>query len=105
MSKYDSASIKPYDNEVLETKLENQLKTALDLNQFITADYSLAESAGMKKVIHKYVGTGDVEDVAMGYGNTGVIGAEYTSEEYEVKTTQGKVQYFDEQLMNDPRRC
>ena len=75
-SNYDTASIKVFDNFVLETKLKNQLLTKLDMNQFITMDYQLTENPGMKKVIRTYVGTGNVEDLAMGEGNTGVIGSQ-----------------------------
>ena len=102
-SKYDSANIKVFDNKILEQKLENQLITALDMNNFITTDYSLTASPGMKIEIHTYHGTGDVEDLDMTEGNTGDIGANYTSEEYEVTTTQGRVPYYDEQQMNDPK--
>ena len=56
----------------------------------------------MKKVIRKYVGTGNVEELAMGEGNTGVFGSNFVETEYEVGTTQGKGQYYDEQIMNDP---
>lgn len=102
MSKYDTSNIKTFDNEVLETKLENQLITKLDMNQFITLDNSLTEAPGMTKKIRTYVGTGAVEDLGMGEGNTEVIGSEYDDESYEVKTTQGKVPFYDEQAMNDP---
>jgi hypothetical protein len=102
MSKYDTSNIKTFDNEVLETKLENQLITKLDMNQFITLDNSLTEAPGMTKKIRTYVGTGAVEDLEMGEGNTEVIGSEYDDESYEVKTTQGKVPFYDEQAMNDP---
>lgn len=101
-SKYDTANILVFDNEVLKEKLEDQLITALDMNQFITTDYSLQATPGMKIEIHTYHGTGDVEDLEMGEGNTGNIGANWTSEDYEVVTTQGRVPYFDEQQMNDP---
>lgn len=101
-SKYNTANILVFDNEVLREKLEDQLITALDMNQFITTDYSLQATPGMKIEIHTYHGTGDVEDLAMGEGNTGDIGANWTSEDYEVVTTQGRVPYFDEQQMNDP---
>lgn len=103
MSKYDTASIKTYDNEVVETKLENQLITRLDMNQFITLDNSLTEAPGMTKKIRTYKGIGAVEDLDMGEGNTGVIGSEFTEEDYEVATTQGKVPFYDEQQMNDPQ--
>lgn len=75
-SAYDSANIKTFDNKVVETKLENQLMTSLNMNQFITMDYSLTENPGMTKVIRTYVGTGNVEDLAMGAGNTADIGSE-----------------------------
>ena len=75
-SKYNTDNIKVFDNEVLETKLENQLITALNMNQFITMDYSLTEAPGMVKRIRTYVGTGQVDDVDMGDGNTHVIGSE-----------------------------
>lgn len=101
-SKYDTTNIKTFDNKVLEEKLESQLITALDMNSYITTDYSLSAAPGMKIEIHTYHGSGDVEDLAMGQGNTGDIGANYTSEDYEVTTTQGRVPYFDEQQMNDP---
>jgi len=101
-SKYDTANIKTFDNEVLETKLENQLITKLDMNQFITLDNSLTEAPGMTKRIRTYVGTGAVEDLEMGEGNTEVIGSQFSDVPYEVKTTQGKVPFYDEQQMNDP---
>lgn len=101
-TKYDTANIAVFENKVLKEMLEDQLITALDMNQFITADYSLQAAPGMKIEIHTYHGTGDVEDLAMSYGNTGDIGAEYTSADYEVVTTQGRVPFYDEQMMVDP---
>ena len=91
-----------YDNFVLENKIENLLKTSVDMNAYVTADYSLAESAGMKKVINKYTATGNVEDLAMGKGNTGEFEVSFTPVEYTVGTTQGKFAYYDEQEMQDP---
>lgn len=91
-----------YDNFVLENKIENLLKTSVDMNAYVTADYSLAESAGMKKVINKYTATGSVEDLAMGKGNTGEFEVSFTPVEYTVGTTQGKFAYYDEQEMQDP---
>lgn len=101
-NRYDTTAIKVFPNEVLEVKLENQLTTQLDMNQFITTDYSLTATPGMSIKIRKYVGNGDVEDVGMGQGNTGDIGSSFTEEEYAVGTTQGRVVYFDEQQMDDP---
>lgn len=101
-SAYDSTSLKVFDNKIVAQKLENQLTTALDLNQYITTDYSLSATPGMTIEVHTYHGTGDVEDLDMTEGNSGDIGANYTTESYTVTTTQGRVPYYDEQQMNDP---
>lgn len=91
-----------YDNFVLENKLEDLLATQLDMNQFATHDNSLVENAGMKKIIHTYTSTGDVEDLAMGEGNSQAIEVSFKDAEYRVGTTQGKFAYYDEQEMTDP---
>lgn len=93
---------KIYDNFVLENKIEDMLATHVDLNNYLTADYSLAENAGMLKKIHKYIATGNVEDLAMGVGNSEEIEVTFSEEEYRVGTTQGNFNYFDEQEMTDP---
>lgn len=102
-SKYDTANIKTFDNEVLSTALENQLITALDMNNYITVDYSMTLQDGNKVKIRTYKGNGNVEDLAMGEGNTGDIGSEFSEVEYEVTTTQGRVPYYDEQNANDSK--
>ena len=91
-----------YDNVVLENKLEDLLITAIDMNQYATHDTSLVENAGMKKIIHTYTSTGNVEDLAMGEGNSDEIEVSFTAREYEVGVTQGKFAYYDEQEMRDP---
>lgn len=91
-----------YDNIVLSNKMNDILKTKVDLNSYLTIDTSMTEQAGMKKVINTYTATGNVEDLAMGAGNTDDISVSFTSAEYEVKTTQGRFQYYDEQAMKDP---
>lgn len=91
-----------YENFVLENKIEDILTTALDLQGYMTVDTSLTQEPGMKKVIHTYVASGNVEDLAMGKGNTEEITVSFSSAEYEVGTTQGKFQYYDEQEMTDP---
>lgn len=91
-----------YENFVLENKVEDMLTTSIDMNAYMTADYSLTETAGMKKVIHVYTATGDVEELTMGQGNTGDITVSFTPKEYEVGTTQGRFTYFDEEEMTDP---
>ena len=92
----------PYNNFVLEDIFESQLTTKVDMANYLTADYSLAENAGMKKTIHKYKATGSVEDLAQGVGNSGVFEATYASADYTVGVTQGKGQWYDEEAMKDP---
>ena len=91
-----------YENFVLENKMDEMLITLLDMNQFLTPDYSLAENAGMKKVINRYNAEGDAEYLDMGEGNSKEIAVSFTPEEYVVKTLQQKFVYYDEQEMNDP---
>lgn len=91
-----------YENQVLENKVEEMLISLLDINAFMTPDYSLAENAGMKKVINKYTAEGDAEYLEMTEGNSEEIAVSFTPAEYIVKTLQQKFVYFDEQEMNDP---
>lgn len=91
-----------YENFVLENKIEDMLQTAVDMNAYITADYSLTENAGMKKIINVYTATGEVETLAMGEGNTEEITVSFSPVEYVVETTQGMFVYHDEEEMTDP---
>ena len=91
-----------YENFVLENKMEDLLTTAVDMNAYMTADTSLTENAGMKKKINTYTATGNVQELAMGEGNTEDIEVSFTTSEYEVGTTQGRTYYYDEQEMTDP---
>ena len=93
---------KIYENFILANKLTDLLETSISMNNYMTIDNSLAESAGMKKVINTYTATGNVETLAMGEGNTDEIAVSFTPSEYTVETTQGKFQYYDEQQMTDP---
>lgn len=101
-SVYDTATIKTYDNEVLAIKFENDLNTALDLNQFTTVNNELAADPGMTYKVRTYFATGSAEDVEMGEGSTQFIGSDFTETDYTVKVTQAAVKYYDEQAMNDP---
>lgn len=98
----DTAKHVLYENTVLENKINEMLITKLDVNQFLTPDYSLSENAGMKKVINRYSAEGDAEYLEMGEGNTEEIAVSFTPAEYVVKTLQEKFVYYDEQEMNDP---
>lgn len=94
---------KGYDNFVLAEQIKSSLDTKLDINRFLTADYSLAEAPGMVKKIHKYsVVNGVVDDLDRGQGNSNVIEAAFEEVEYRVKRTQGQINYFDDDLMTDP---
>lgn len=91
-----------YDNFVLENKLESLLITKVNMSNYLTADYSLAENPGMLKTIHKYKAVGSVEELAMTQGNSGIFESSFTSEDYRVGVTQGKGVYYDEEAMKDP---
>lgn len=92
-----------YDNFVLENKVEEMVKTQIDMNNYLTPDYSLAESAGMVKKVNVYDATGAVEELGMGEGNNSANDIEvgFSQREYRVKTTQGRFPYYDEQEMTD----
>ena len=91
-----------YQNFVLENKIEDLLTTQLSLAQFCTVDNSLTEAPGMKKTINTYTATGNVEDLAMGVGNSQDIEVSFSPKTYTVGVTQGRFQYYDEQEMTDP---
>lgn len=94
---YDALNIYPLDTEVIQKKLENQLTTALDMNNFITVDYSLEGQDGNVMKVLTYKGTGNVEDLAMGAKNSDTIGAGFEPVEYRVVRTQGTVKFYDQQ--------
>lgn len=93
---------KPYENCVIEAKLEDLYTTKLDLNPFITTNNTLMASAGDKIQINVYNATGNVEDLTMGQGNSADIEVTYTAKEYKVGVTQGRFSYYDEQVNKDP---
>lgn len=95
-------TFKGYDNEVIENKIESILTTKLDMNRFLTADYSLTVNPGMSMVVHTYTGTGTVDDLSRGDGNTNFVDASYTAATYTVGRTQGQAKYYDDDAMNDP---
>lgn len=93
----------PYTNKVIENKIESLLATKVDLSAYFTVDRELAENAGMTKTVNKYKAMGNVEDLAQGEGNTGVIEAGYQGTDYTVGVTQGKGVWYDEEAMKDPK--
>lgn len=88
---------------VIEKKYDSVLATKLDLQKFLTVDYSLSENSGMKKKIVTKTVSGDVEDLAMGYGNTGYIEVGTSTKDYDVGVTQGRFAYYDEEAMQDDK--
>ena len=92
-----------YDNVIIEKKFESVLASKLNFQNFLTVDNTLAEDAGMIKKIVKYSATGNVEDLAMGVGNTGYIETTVEEVPYEVGVTQGRFAYFDEQALRDDK--
>jgi len=91
-----------YENIVLSNKMNDILTTKVNLNNYLTIDTSLAENAGMKKVVNTYTSTGDVEKLGMGEGNSTSIEVSFTPVEYDVEMFQGKFAFYDEQEMQDP---
>lgn len=91
-----------YENVVLSNKITNILTTNTAINNYLTVDTSLTEDAGMKKKIITYNSTGDIEQLAMGEGNSEGIEVKNTSAEYDVLTYQGKFEFYDEEEMTDP---
>lgn len=93
----------PFENVVLGNKVNDILTTNVAINNYLTIDTSLAENAGMKKTIITYNSTGDVEQLAMGEGNTEGIEVKNEPKDYEVLTYQGKFEFYDEEEMTDPK--
>lgn len=94
---------KAYENYVLETHIEDQLNSKLDLLRFCTVDDSLVGVAGDKKVVRVYSATNGTEKLAMGEGNTQNIEATYEDKEYVIALAQNRFPYYDEELMKDPK--
>lgn len=91
-----------YENVVMSNKINDILTTQVNLNNYMTVDTSLSEAAGMKKKVITYNSTGNVEQLAMGEGNSESIEVQNTTAEYDVLTYQGKFAFYDEEEMIDP---
>lgn len=91
-----------YSNQVLEAKAKDLLLTSINTRSFMKVDTSLAEAAGMKKVINTYTYSGEAEEVANGEGNKNEGSITFVPNEYEVKVVQQKFKYTDEEYMKDP---
>ena len=91
----------PYENFVLEDKIEDQYKSHLDLQRFCTIDNTLELTEGMKKVVHVYSASNSVKKVAQGEGNDTASKVTFASKEYVIGCAQGWFQYNDEEAMKD----
>lgn len=92
-----------YDNFVIQDKINSILTTKLDINRFLTPDYSLEGTPGLTKKVHLYTGTGSAEVLARGDGNTGFIDAGYIEREYTAVRTQGTTRWYDDDAFADPK--
>lgn len=91
-----------YENVVLSNKMNDILTTSINLNDYMTIDYSLAENAGMKKKVITYTSVPAVEALAMGEGNTTSLEVKKSEAEYTALTYQGKFEFYDEEEATDP---
>lgn len=91
-----------YENVVLSNKINDILATAVNFNNYMTIDNTLAENAGMKKKVITYTSTENVEALEMGKGNTKSLTVSKSETDYTVKTFQGKFAFYDEEEMTDP---
>lgn len=91
-----------YENFVLENKMTDLVNSKLDVRSLMTVDYSLAESAGLKKTINKYTYSGAVEKLAKGAKNTTIGGVTFTPKEYEIERYQQTYKYNDMDVEQDP---
>jgi hypothetical protein len=91
-----------YENRVIENKMTDLVNSNIDVNALFTRDDSLAEAAGLKKIVNKYTYTGEVEELAKGAKNTTIGSVAYTPVEYTVKRYQQTFEYNDMDVMQDP---
>ena len=91
-----------YENFIIENKMTDLVNSELNVRSLMTIDYSLAEAAGLKKVINKYTYTGKVEKLAKGAKNTTKGSVTFTPNEYTVNRYQQTYTYNDMDVMQDP---
>lgn len=91
-----------YENFIIENKMTDLVNTKLDVRSLMTVDNSLAESAGLKKVVNKYTYSGKVEKLAKGAKNTTKGSVTFVPTEYTVNRYQQTFEYNDMDIMSDP---
>ena len=101
-AKYSDANHMVFDNEVLESKLDDLLETRLNAINLMTVDNSLVAAPGARKVVNVYRYEGNMDEVAMGAGNEDTGKVTFEAKEYPVAVYQQSFSYFDEQAMVDP---
>ena len=90
-----------YDNFVIENKITDIVNTKLDVHPLMTIDNTLATDAGLKKYIHKYTYSGNVEKLDKGAKNTQKGSVAFEKEEYTVNRYQQTYVYNDMDVMAD----
>lgn len=90
-----------YDNKIIEAKAQDLLETAINTRALMTVDNTLAETAGMTKVINVYTYTGEAEELANGEGNSVRGALSFVPNEYKVKRVQANFDYTDDDFMMD----
>jgi hypothetical protein len=68
----------------------------------MTIDNTLAESAGMTKVINLYTYSGEAEELETGAANSAKGSITYVPTEYKVKRVQQTFTYNDDDFLKDP---
>ena len=91
-----------YENTVLEAKLTELLNSKLEVRSLMTVDDSLAEGAGLTKIINRYTYNGTVEQLDKGAANSTAGTITFTPASYTVKRYQQTFRYNDVEAMQDP---
>ena len=91
-----------YENFLIENKMTDLVNTKLDVRSLMTVDNSLAESAGLKKVVNRYSYSGKVEKLQKGAKNTTKGSVTFVPTEYTVNRYQQTFEYNDMDIMKDP---
>lgn len=91
-----------YESTVLESKLTNLVDSKIEVRSLMTVDKSLAESAGLTKVINRYTYRGRVETLESGEANNYLSYLTFEPQSYKVKRYQQTFLYYDMEVMQDP---
>lgn len=91
-----------YENTILEAKLTELLNSKLEVRSLMTVDDSLAEGAGLTKIINRYTYNGTVEQLESGAANSTAGYVTFTPSTYTVKRYQQTFRYNDTEAMQDP---